>query len=96
MIIDLHQDMMSTQFNSYDGVPLWIIKELPHPFKEYPWPFKDGSKLVFEAYLTDSCGFAFECLYRNTSNFQSYFIQYWAVVASNLANRTSVLSYEVS
>ncbi len=56
---------------------------------------KKGSKLVFEAYLTDSCGFAFECLYRNTSNFQSYFLQYWSVVAINLANRSSVLAYEL-
>jgi endoglycosylceramidase len=95
VIIDLHQDMMSSQFNSYDGVPLWVMKELPKPKFPYPWPFKDGSKLVFEAYVTDACGFAFECLYRNKSSFQDYFLQYWSIVAKNLANRSSILAYEL-
>lgn len=40
VIIDLHQDMMSTKFNAYDGVPLWVVDELPDPKHEFPWPFK--------------------------------------------------------
>ncbi len=95
VIIDLHQDMLSSEFNAYDGVPLWVMKELPAPKHAYPWPFEDGSKLVFEAYVTDACSFAFECLYRNVGNFQDYFLQYWEVVAENLVNRTSVLGYEI-
>ena len=31
VIIDLHQDMMSSQFNAYDGVPLWVMRV--HLFK---------------------------------------------------------------
>jgi endoglycosylceramidase len=42
VIIDLHQDMMSSNFNSYDGVPLWVVKELPSSPFPFPWPFKDG------------------------------------------------------
>lgn len=95
VLVELHQDMMSSLFNAYDGVPLWVMNELPAPKRNFPWPFEDGSKLVFEAYVTEACGFAFECLYRNVSNFESYFLQYWTVVAKNLVNRTSVLGYEI-
>ena len=94
-IIDLHQDMMSSKFNAYDGVPLWIVEQLPSPQFAFPWPFKDGSKLIFEAYLTDACGFAFKCLYKNINNFRDYFLQYWSIIAQNLANQSSVLGYEL-
>ncbi len=71
VIIDLHQDMISSKFNSYDGAPLWAIEELPNSKKPYPWPFKNGDKLVFEAYATEACGFAFQCYYFNY--YYSYF-----------------------
>ena len=93
VIIDLHQDMMSTKFAAYDGVPRWLIDLMPNSTFNYPWPFKKYY-LGFEAYLTDACGYAFQNLYSNTNNFQDYFSEYWTIVSKNMVNLTSVLGYE--
>lgn len=94
VIIDLHQDMMSSKFNSYDGVPLWVLNEIPNPKHAYPWPFK-SQNIGFGAYATEACGFAFECLYKNINNFRDYFIQYWVTIAQIFSNTSSILAYEL-
>ena len=93
VIIDMHQDMMSTKFAAYDGVPRWLVDMMPNATFQYPWPFKNFY-IGFSAYLTDACGFAFQNLYDNVNKFQDYFSEYWAIVSENMSNITSVLGYE--
>jgi len=56
VLLDMHQDVLSSQTGSYDGIPLWLYNRFPtskHPcmkfllfFRVYiffsldPWPFK--------------------------------------------------------
>ena len=94
VIIDLHQDMLSSQFASYDGAPLWILEQLAKPKHAYPWPFKNPY-LGFTAYVTEACGFAFQCLYSNKNNFEDYFQQYWVSTAQIFNRTSSVLAYEL-
>jgi endoglycosylceramidase len=96
-IIDLHQDMFSSKFGSYDGVPLWILNEMPNSKFDFPWPLKNSTLNVslFAAYATESCSFAFQCLYDNTNNFTDYFELYWSIIAKTFSNTTSVLGYEL-
>jgi endoglycosylceramidase len=94
VIIDLHQDMLSSKFDSYDGAPLWALSQIPNPPLAYPWPFKTHN-LGFGAYATSACGFAFQCLYDNVNGFQNAFHLYWTTVAGLFKNRTSVLAYEL-
>ena len=95
VIIDLHQDMMSTKFGAYDGVPRWLVDRLPSAsIAPYPWPFKNEN-LGFKAYLTDSCGSAFQSLYSNKNNFQDYLSEYWAIVSKAMSNLTSIIGYEL-
>jgi endoglycosylceramidase len=93
VIIDMHQDMMSTKFAAYDGVPRWLVDLMPNSTFPYPWPFKNYN-LGFTAYLTDACGSAFQNLYSNVNKFQDYFAEYWSIVSKTLSNVTSVLGYE--
>lgn len=95
VIIDLHQDMLSSLFESYDGAPLWILDELPAPKHPYPWPFKKEGIFYGGAYFTEACSFAFECLYRNVSNFEGYFHEFWTQTAKAFKNSSSVLAYEL-
>jgi endoglycosylceramidase len=97
VIIDLHQDMMSSKFSSYDGVPLWILESLPNSRFNFPWPISQASieKSAFAAYLTEACGFAFQCLYDNVSHFGDHFQFYWSVISKTFANTSSVLGYEL-
>ena len=83
------------EFNAYDGVPIWVVNEMPEPKHPYPWPFKNNTQLVFGAYITEACGFAFQCLYNNISNSQAYFHQFWRTVAQTYSNSSSVLGYEL-
>ena len=94
VILEMHQDMMSTKFDAYDGVPIWVVNELPEARHPYPWPFKNVN-IGFAAYVTDACGFAFQCLYNNVSNFETYFHDYWKTVAKIFKDKPSVLSYEL-
>lgn len=94
VIIDLHQDMLSSQFAAYDGAPLWILEQLPKPKHAYPWPFKNPY-LGFTAYVTEACGFAFQCLYSNKNNFEDYFQQYWVSTAQIFNQTSSILAYEL-
>lgn len=82
---------------SYDGVPAWLIDSLPSSRSEFPWPLKRKTikESIFAAYLTESCGFAFQCLYDNRNKFADYFELYWTVVAKAFAGRTNVLAYEL-
>ena len=61
VIIDMHQDMMSTKFASYDDVPRWLVDLMHNSTFSYPWPF-EKYYLGFTAYLTDACGYAFQNL----------------------------------
>lgn len=94
VIIDMHQDMLSSKFGAYDGAPLWALNELPNPQHAYPWPFSNPN-LGFEAYITEAACFAFQCLYSNVSNFETYFQQYWTQTAQIFKSTSSVLGYEL-
>ena len=41
VILDMHQDCLTSACGAYDGVPLWLIERLPRPPRElaFPWPF---------------------------------------------------------
>lgn len=96
-LIDLHQDMMSSNFASYDGVPKWVLDEMPNSWFPFPWPLPNGAlnTSLFTAYLSESCGFAFQCLYDNRNHFGDYFLQYWSTIAQTFANNTAVLGYDI-
>jgi len=96
-IIDLHQDMLSSKFDAYDGAPLWLLKEMPNSLSKFPWPLKEDALKIsgFAAYVTESCSFAFQCLYDNVNNFGDYFQQYWEIIAKTFVNNTAILGYEI-
>ena len=97
VLIDLHQDMMSSKFASYDGVPLWLLNEMPNSRFQFPWPLKNETlnMSVFAAYITEPCSFAFQCLYKNVNGFQEYFLKYWQIVSQTFVNYPNILGYEV-
>ena len=72
------------------------MSELPKSKFDFPWPLSedDLAASAFAAYVTEPCGFAFQCLYDNVNQFGDYFQHYWAVVAERFANNTAILGYE--
>lgn len=95
VIVDLHQDMLSSLFESYDGAPLWILNDLPAPKHPFPWPFNHRGLFYGGAYFTQACSLAFECLYRNVNHFEDYFHDFWSTTANVFKDLSSVLAYEL-
>jgi len=91
------QDVISTAFDSYDGVPRWLIDKLSPSKHAYPWPFwntfsPDNWAL---GYLTEAVGTAFQHLYDNEAGARDAMTSFWTKIASLFVDHPSVLGYEV-
>lgn len=73
------------------------MNELPNSKLQFPWPItnKTIEFNIFASYITEACGFAFQCLYDNINNVQEHFFTYWRTVAHIFSNSTSILAYEL-
>ena len=59
VVLDLHQDVASSKFQSYDGFPTWLVAKLRRPASphSFPWPL-DKVESWFLGYVTlDVCQF---------------------------------------
>ncbi|XP_013419244.1 endoglycoceramidase [Lingula anatina] len=95
-LLDMHQDVMSSKFQSYDGIPLWLVNKLPNPSQDeaFPWPFKNIGSWE-DGYLAKATGMAFQGLYSNRSNALGYFSRFWQTTAKIFKGRGGVLGYEL-
>jgi endoglycosylceramidase len=99
VLLDMHQDVISTRFEAYDGVPRWLIDQFPRVAKEveFPWPLNASGKDLnwFENYLTYEVGDTFQKLYDNSTGSLTYWAQFWTKVAENFGSRGNVIGYEL-
>jgi endoglycosylceramidase len=91
------QDVMSTAFDSYDGLPRWLIDKLSPAHHAYPWPFQHKFEPQEWAlsYLTEAVGTAFQQLYDNEAGARDAMTSFWTKIASVFVNHASILGYEV-
>ena len=97
--LDMHQDVLSKRFGTYDGAPSWLVDLLPKANNPYPWPWNSTKPFYggnwAKQYLTEDCGVAFQGLYDNVNHSQDMLIAFWKKVASTFKDVTSVLGYEL-
>jgi hypothetical protein len=83
---------IESSISSLKKTPRWVVDELPDSKHPYPWPFSNKSTNIgFGGYVTEACGFAFQCFYNNVSGSETYFHQFWTTVAQIHSNFSSVL-----
>jgi len=91
------QDVLSSAFHAYDGVPRWLIDRLPPAEHKYPWPF--GSEFPGDlwalGYFTEAVGVAFQQIYDNVMGARDAMAEFWAKIASVFARHDNILGYEV-
>ncbi|VDN14695.1 unnamed protein product [Dibothriocephalus latus] len=97
VILDMHQDSLSTMFGSYDAIPKWLLESYPKPiwFLRYPWPHTKNASGDWEGYTTYACQKAFQCMYDNEKNTWEYWGDFWETVAKRFKDKVNVLGYEL-
>ena len=96
VILDMHQDVISSFFGSYDGVPRWLIDLLPPSDHPYPWPLDHvGEKNWTVGYLTQAVGSAFQGIYDNVAGSRDHMARFWTIVAGVFKSHVNVLGYEL-
>ncbi|KAF5401387.1 Glycoside hydrolase subgroup catalytic core [Paragonimus heterotremus] len=97
VLLDMHQDVLSSRFGTYDGLPLWFVEEIcePHSTFTYPWPYSEPPKNWFENYLTYACADCAERLYQNTSGAWHHWSNFWEAVVRHFRHKPNVLGYEM-
>ena len=60
VILDMHQDVASHYFKTYDGIPSWLVDKLRIGSERmFPWPLA-GIDNWFCGYITYETGFVFQ------------------------------------
>ena len=79
-MLDMHQDVLSSYYNSYDGVPSWLIDYFPPPTNPYPYPLDE---VIYweQGYLTQACSEGFQFLYNNTADAVIKWGNFWVKMA---------------
>ncbi len=97
VILDMHQDSLSTMYGSYDAIPLWLLKAFPQPswFFKYPWPKHKMPSGDWEGYVTYACQKAFQCIYDNEKDAWKHWGDFWVEVANRFKGKSNVLGYEL-
>lgn len=81
-LLDLHQDIMSSKFCLYDGVPLWVVDKstAKHAF---PWPLKGNCSRDWEDNaFAEASEQAYQDLYDNHEGMLDDLASFWAHAAS--------------
>lgn len=89
----MHQDVMSSLYMSYDGIPLWLVETFPEPTNPYPWPLEAVNAWA-EGYLTQACSEGFQQVYNNTNDALERWALFWAHVAQTIGPMPSVIGYD--
>ncbi|CAF4796665.1 unnamed protein product [Rotaria sp. Silwood1] len=93
----MHQDVLSSRVQSYDGIPAWLYDKFPAPAHAYPWPLNSAPPVGdwFFGYITEACSHGFQCLYDNVSGAVESMSKFWRLVAKTFGGYSNVLGYEL-
>ncbi|CAH8602731.1 unnamed protein product [Schistosoma margrebowiei] len=97
VILDMHQDGLSSRYGTYDGIPLWLIDQFKRPpyFLQEPWPYKKLPEWDGAYYLTYECTNAAQQLYENVSGAWNHWGDFWETVAKQFGKKSNVLGYDL-
>ena len=95
-LLDLHQDVMSSEFCLYDGVPRWVVNK-SHSNHAFPWPLQGNcsSRGWMANTLTEAAATAYQDLYDNKGGMLDDLAKFWAAASEQFASTAAVIGYEV-
>ena len=103
VLLDMHEDVLSSDFCLYDGAPQWVVNKSV-PRHAFPWP-QNGSapgdprgchSRGWEAnMLTEAAGQAYQDIYDNYAGMLDDLAAFWAKSAARWRDEPAVIGYEV-
>ena len=95
VILDMHQDVASQQFETYDGFPAWLVEKLrTGAERQFPWPLA-GIENWFCGYVTYEACHVFQGFYDNKYEAVDRLARVWAVIAQELGQFPNILGYNI-
>ena len=95
VILDMHQDVASKEFMTYDGFPSWLVEKLRQGAeRKFPWPLARIENW-FCGYITYETGHVFQGLYDNRAGAGDAMARVWGVIASEFKDFDNVLGYNI-
>jgi endoglycosylceramidase len=97
VILDMHQDVASSAFHTYDGFPRWVLDKMPAPRHPYPWPLPHppSSDNWATGYLAEAVGQVFQNLYSNVSGTLDDWGRFWQRIAMQFGKYDHVLGFDI-
>ena len=94
-LLDLHEDVLSSKFCLYDGVPLWVMDK-SIPLFDFPWPLTGNysSRGWEENSLTLAAATAYQNIYDNHKGMLDDLVGLWEETAGQFASIPGVIGYE--
>lgn len=97
-LLDMHQDVLSSAYGTYDGIPLWLVDKFPKfpDIYRYPYPFESNSTSRSWAsnYITYAACDGYQNLYKSDIGLD-HWTRFWLKMTETFANATSVIGYEL-
>ncbi|ELU12557.1 hypothetical protein CAPTEDRAFT_117937, partial [Capitella teleta] len=93
-MLDMHQDVLTSKYESYDGIPRWLVDKFPEPTNPYPFPLEEVT-FWEEGYLTQAVSEAFQYFYDNYEGAIDKWGDFWAKVASCYSHMPGVFGYNL-
>ena len=95
VILDMHQDVVSQRYKTYDGFPDWLVEKLRSGSERvFPWPLASIENW-FCGYITYEVGFVFQSFYNNKVGALDKFAGVWRLIASEFRDVDNVLGYNI-
>jgi endoglycosylceramidase len=93
-LLDMHEDVLSSKFCLYDGVPLWVIDKST-PLLDFPWPLKGNCSRGWETNsLSLAAATAYQNIYDNHKGMLDDLVGFWTESAKQFATIPGVIGYE--
>jgi len=95
VLLDVHQDVASKRFGTYDGFPDWLVEKLREDSeRQFPWPLKQVDNW-FCGYVTYEAGHVYQGFYNNKYNAVDKFAALWGYIAQNFKDFKNIVGYDL-
>mmetsp|Transcript_21345 Transcript_21345/g.51747 ORF Transcript_21345/g.51747 Transcript_21345/m.51747 type:complete len:483 (-) Transcript_21345:156-1604(-) len=94
VLLDMHEDVLSSKFCTYDGAPQWVINK-SQPKHAFPWPLKGNCSRPWEQNMFAEASLtAYQDIYDNNHGMLDDLTNFWEHSAEAWVGNPAIIGYE--